>query len=150
MKAKTIYLAGVVALAILLTSSMAHADSTGFKPAAISGGESLGVQTFPMADFDDGRARVEFDWRDNTGDILRFRCVNNSAGHVWAGVYLWDPATSTKSLQWEGTCAPGQTVTYPVSKFKVYWETGDLDGDGVPDGGLVLGNYILATGWTAN
>lgn len=112
--------------------------------------DPMAIQTFTHSEYDGGNVRLEFDWRDNTGDVLRFRCVNNSAYPLHGEVNEVDQVTGARTLLWQGDCPAHQTVTLPVNRFNLRWETGDLDGDGVPDGGLVMGKYQISTRWPAN
>ena len=145
---KALYLLSVLVLIALLMGAQPAAAGDGWIPSEMAS-MAASTETMEFASFANGTARIEFDWNRNTGDVSRFRCVNNSTGYVWGGVYEVNPATGTATLRWEGTCNPGQTASFPVNRFNIYWETGDLDGDGVPDGGIVLGNYQLRARWSA-
>lgn len=134
---KPIVLLALVAL--LCAPAGARADWT---PAAITGGASVAIETLVHSEYNNGAARLEFDYNQNTGDVSRFRCVNKSAYALWGGVFEVDPATGAETQLWEGTCQAGQTVSYPISKFKLMWDT--------VDGGLILGNYQMRARWPAN
>lgn len=128
--------------ALLLASTVsAQAGSDGWNPAGITGGESVAIQTFTHSEYANGAVRLEFDWRDNTGEVIRFRCANNGTAALWGGVYEVDPVTGAETQLWTGTCQPGQTVTFPVSRFNLQWDT--------VDGGLIMGNYQIRTRYPA-
>lgn len=143
----------VILLASLLIglpmTVLVSAESDGFTSAGIQGGESVGIQTLVHSTYENGAVRLEFDWRDNTGDVLRFRCVNNGSQVLWGGVYEVDPVTQVATELWTGTCQPRQTVTYPVNRFNFAWDVSDSDGDGIPDGGIIMGTKQIRTRYPA-
>lgn len=72
------------------------------------------IVTLEFASFDNGAAIVNFDYNEGSGNVLRFRCINNSANALWLGVYLVDPNTGQETLLGEKTCLAGQTLTQNV------------------------------------
>lgn len=135
------YLALCLVLIVLLTGSMPASAAWVPGNAGVQG-ESVAIQTLTYAAFDNDAAKIQFDYNQNTGDVSRFRCVNNSARPLWGGVYNVDPITGAETLVWEGTCQPGQTASYPVNRFNIAWD--------LVDGGIILGNYQLRARWPAN
>lgn len=48
------------------------------------------IVTLDFASFGNGQVTVNFDYNQGNGNILRFRCINNSDQPAWFGVFLMD------------------------------------------------------------
>lgn len=90
------------------------------------------IVTLEFASFDNGRAVVNFDYNTGNGNVLRFRCVNNSPNALWFGVYRVDPVTGAETLLGQRTCLAGQTLEQNVPGVSVQWD--------LIDGGLIMGD----------
>lgn len=102
---------------------------------------SAAIVTMEFASFNNGQAVVNFDYNTGNGNVLRFRCVNNSAYAVWFGVFRVDPITGQETLLGERTCNAGQTLEQNVPGVSVQWD--------LIDGGLMMGNYQFRARWPA-
>lgn len=140
---KALWFLMIMVLIVLLTGTQpVAAEKDGWLPTSMGASSmAASTETIVYSEFDNGAGRIEFDYNRNTGDVSRFRCVNNTAYPVWGGAYSVDPVTGAETLLWQGTCQPGQTVTFTVNKFNLQWD--------LVDGGLIMGNYQLRARWPA-
>lgn len=110
----------------------------------------MAVVTYVHSQFAGGLVRLEFDYRDTTGEVLRFRCVNDSDRALLGEVAEVDPAAGTRTALWSGAFAAHTTVEKSISKFNLALERCDWDRDGNPDRvRLVLGSYQIGARWPA-
>ena len=128
----------VLLIAVLLTPGQAMANK--WVPAAAQS-QSDTIVTLDHSSFGNGIVKLQFDYNTNTGNVVRFRCINNSDFVLRAWVYDVDPITNVFTQLWTGDCAAHQTVTLPVSKFDLAWD--------LVDGGLIMGNYRISTQYPA-
>lgn len=98
------------------------------------------IVTLDFAAFNNGTARVEFDRNEGNGNVLRFRCINNSQGLLWFGVYRMDYVNGTETLLGERYCYPGDNLTQNVRGTGIIWSS--------TTGQLEMGNYLLKLQWT--
>jgi hypothetical protein len=103
---------------------------------------SAAIVTLPHSSFANGLVRVEFDYNQGNGNVVRFRCINDSDQYAWFGVYLMDYASGAETLVGERYCAPHETITQNVPGVSVAWACEYYDNpDWPPDCGLAMGNY---------
>lgn len=110
----------------------------------------MAVATFVHSQFADGLVRLEFDYRDTTGDVLRFRCVNDSDAALLGEVAEVDPATDVRTSLWSDTFAARTTVEKSINRFKLGLRAVDADRDGTPETMVLdLGDYQIGARWPA-
>lgn len=100
------------------------------------------IITLDFASFGSGAVVINFDYNQGNGNILRFRCINNSQYDAWFGVYDVDPNSGLETLLGERYCLAGQTIEQNVPGVSVAWD--------LVDGGLIMGDYQFRARWPAN
>ena len=129
----------VLVLILLAVAPVYAAPPEGWLPCDTSGGEAQGIVTYPHSSYADGLVQLEFDWRENDGAVLRFRCINGSSEYLWGAVFEWNDGTQQYEEVWYGYCPPQDVVELPVKRFDIGWD--------LVDGGLIMGPYSIRTRW---
>ena len=100
------------------------------------------IVTVPFSEFGSGAVVINYDRNDGNGNVLRFRCINNSPYPAWLAVYnngaLLGQATCPANGTYEVNI-PGVTVRY-VCIPDPPWED---------DCGLQMGGYVFMARWPA-
>lgn len=91
------------------------------------------IVTLPFSSFGGGAVVINFDYNTGNGNVLRFRCINESDSAAWFGVYLMDYEAGTETLVGERYCLAHETITQNVPGVSIAWDT--------VDGGIMMGNY---------
>jgi len=121
----------LILLSFVLAPAPAFAGKgiDGWIPAAAPESDPVGTVTLVHSDY--AVARLEFDYVQSTGAVLRFRCVNESDYYLRGTVYEND------IVIWSARCSPHSTSIYPINRFNIEWD--------LVDGGLIMGNYGIAS-----
>jgi hypothetical protein len=102
------------------------------------------IVTLDFASFGSGAVVVNFDYNEGNGNVLRFRCINNSDQSAWFGVYLMDYTTDPpgETLVGERVCLPHETITQNIPGVSMAWD--------LVDGGIMMGNYQFRARYPAS
>ncbi|NLS77332.1 MAG: hypothetical protein GXY76_08755 [Chloroflexi bacterium] len=103
----------------------------------------MATQTFPHSSFGDGIVRVEFDVNDANWRVSQVRCINDSPHPARARILRG------AALLYDAIAPAGQTTSWNTSGVQLGWNTADEDGDGIMDGGLMMGDYVVHVQWPA-
>ena len=119
----------------------------------LAGGQVANAEivTVPFASFGNGGAVINYDHNTGNGNVLRFRCINDSAGTLWFGVYMMDYDAGTETLLGEKDCIPGETFEQNVPGVTVRWVCIPYEGhlEWPPDCGLDMANYQFRARYSA-
>lgn len=101
------------------------------------------IVTLDFASFGNGQVTVNFDYNQGNGNILRFRCINNSDQPAWFGVFLMDYTQNPpgETLVGQRTCAAHSTIEQNVPGVSMAWD--------LVNGGIMMGNYQFRARWPA-
>jgi len=103
----------------------------------------MATVTFQHSSFANGIVRVEFDVNDANWRVSRVRCINNSA--LPAAATILQSGTEV----FTATAPANATTSWNTTGIQFGWNDSDLDGDGIVDGGLMMGDYVMSARWPA-
>lgn len=104
------------------------------------------IITTPFAEFGNGAVVINYDRNDGSGNVLRFRVINNSDLPAWFGVFTCPDGVCT--LLGGAAVAGGVTFEQGVPGVTVRWVCVP-DPPWPDDCGLQMGDYQFRARWPA-